>query len=491
MKITRIRFIPFSKPAILFLYSLLLLTVFLSPSSPESKELKPYSLQSLKQAISKIVNSGVFTNSRYGIFIKSLKNNEIIFDDNSKAFLIPASNMKILTTASALSTLGAEYRFKTEIFCDSKPSKGIIEKNLYIKGSGNPELYPENMWTIANEIKLLGINEIRGDIIVDDSYLAKELSGHSLPTQTQGTLLSGLSFNYNSVKYSISPFGDKIPFISIHPGSPFFSTSNKMTFAPSSRGNNFRVDVSEEKELTEKITFTGSFNGRYVTSDYTKIKRPALFAGETLKEMLMSSGMKVAGKVREGVIPEKPFPLYTHESKPLSLITEDMNKFSNNFIADHLFLSGGTMNYGLPATLDNAVKAETEYLRENGILSNGVVIKDGSGLSKENRISPLIVSSILEKAWSDFDYGPSLISSLPIMGTDGTLKKRLSNSPVKRNIRAKTGYVNKTSSLSGYIMTKENEPIVFSIIINDCNDIIAARLAQDKIVEMTSLLKRD
>ncbi len=470
----------------LFLIVLFVPLFSLAAEKPE----RTYSLQSLKKEILRIADSGVFTNSRYGIFIKSLKNGEVIFEENSKTPLIPASNIKILTSACALYTLGPEYRFTTDILCDIKPSKGAIGKNIYMRGTGDPELYPENIWQIAQKIKQYGIREIVGNIIVDGSFFSKELSGKSLPTQVNGTTLSATSVNFNSIEYNISPFGDKKPSVSIHPYSDYFSVSNNIKTSPSSRNNNIDVNVFGEKGLREKVVISGVYNGKNLISDYVRINNPSLFAGETLKSILISSGIRVTGKIIEGTTPKNAFLFYSHKSKPLSEIIEDMNKFSNNFIADQLFIATGGNREKPPATADKAVNAEKDYLKGNGISLKDVIIKDGSGLSRDNRISPYLIASVLEQAWSDFDYGPSLISSLPIMGTDGTLKKRLQNSPLKRNIRAKSGYINGTSSLSGYIMTEEKEPIVFSIIINDCSDIIAAKLAQDRIVEITSMLNR-
>ncbi|RMF92548.1 MAG: hypothetical protein D6734_12040, partial [Candidatus Schekmanbacteria bacterium] len=202
------------------------LTISILPSiygfSKTKSVAKSYNLESLKKEISRIVDSGVFTESKYGILIKSLKSNEVIFSDNSSLFLVPASNMKILTSASALSTLGPEYRFSTKIFCDARPSSGVVKGNIYIVGSGDPELYPEDLWKIASHISYLGIEEIRGDLIVDGSFFSDEIEGKALPTQIDGTIICGVPFNFNSFEYIISPYGKKMPSISIHPASGIF-----------------------------------------------------------------------------------------------------------------------------------------------------------------------------------------------------------------------------------------------------------------------------
>ncbi|MBI5374381.1 MAG: D-alanyl-D-alanine carboxypeptidase/D-alanyl-D-alanine-endopeptidase [Candidatus Schekmanbacteria bacterium] len=497
----------FKRTIVVFIIQMLLLPCVFDSSAqrlkakPKAKPkpapavLKDYSPEGIKNEIKRVVTSGLLSNTMYGIYIKSLKTGEIIYSANENLLLIPASNMKIITSAVALDILGPEYTFNTDIYSQSTPSGGKIDGDLYIKGFGNPVLYPEDIWIMAKEISLLGINEVKGDIVVDGSYLAKSLAEQKLGSTSDSTVLSALPLNFNSVRYTVSPYNKSpngsSPFISADPFSSYLSLSNNVKPGEPTEENTTQVTTYKNNDKGEKVVFNGKFNGKLPVTGYSRVNSPCLFTGESFRKLLLSDGVKVAGKVKEGTIPEKSVLVYRHGSKPLSQIIVDMNKYSNNFIADHLFVAVGAKALGMPATAEKSISTEIELFKKDKIYSEGIKIKDGSGLSKENRLTAHFITKVLEDLYTDLGQGPEFIASLPIMGVDGTLHRRLQKSPLKRHIRAKTGYVNGTSALSGYVMTDEKEPIVFSIIINNCRDVIAAKLAQDHIVETIASMKRE
>lgn len=444
------------------------------------------------QQIDDIFNDPNFSSSNWGVVIKSLETGEYFYKRNEDKLFMPASDLKLFTTAAGLLLLGPDYRYKTNVFVNGSIDGTQLKGDLYIQGSGDPtisgrfthgDIYKVyNDW--ADSLIALGIDEISGNIIGDDNYFDDRGLGtgwawdnesywYSAPT-------SALSFNDNCVDILVRPGTPGNPaVVASQPETKYVTLINKVITGP----NDSETDIDVYRERgTNIITVYGSIaaNSDELRS-YATVNNPTQYSMVVLKEVLKNKGITVRGYAAdiddETVVPEytKMKKLFTHVSVALSDIIKITNKNSQNFYAEQLLKTIGLEEENL-GTVDNGVKAVKHLFNNIGINSENMIITDGSGLSRLNLVTPKQIVELLSYMYKQ-DCFPSFVMSLPIAGVDGTLAKRMSKSKAERNVRAKTGYISGVRSLSGYAYTADNEPLVFSIIVN--NYIVPSTLADN------------
>ena len=433
----------------------------------------------------------------FGVKFVSLDNGDVLVEIRGDQQFIPASNQKLITTASALRYLGPDFRFPTELYTNGKIENGIINKDLYIKGFGNPKLVTEEMWLLANQLRNLPTRIVQGDIITDDSYFddkrrIKSWKEKSRP-QAYNAPLGALSFNFNTVRAMVRPApnaGDK-PIVVMDPETAYIKVSNRAKTVPRGRRNGLIVNRLE-REGFDQITLTGKIRKNAPRAKYyLNITDPLIYAGTVFKEFLKRAGVEVRGNVRRGKIPDGIRRIVRHQSEPLSLIVRGLNKFSNNFTAEQLVKTLAVHKYGEPGTSFNGVKVISDYMESLGFGVDNFKIVDGSGLSHENRLSPNQIVAVLLDMYRDQSVYPEYIASLAVMGLDGSTVDRLSNIPEASRARVKTGTLEKVSALSGYLQSLDGEHIAFSILMNDLNcNISTALRIQDKIIVKALNLQR-
>ena len=441
----------------------------------------------LQKQISGLLNTTALNSRGTGVKIVSLKNSETIYSKNANFPLIPASNMKIITSSAALTLLKPEYTFKTCIFTDTPVNDGVISGNIYIKGYGDPDLTTERLFTMARELSCKGVKEIDGDIIGDDSFFDQERVGKgwksTYGSASYSAKISALSLNQNTIRVWVSPSKSGSPgIVSLDPPCQNFRVSNQsVTSGRSSYLYISRQAVnSDEDEITVKGNVALTSSGE---CESISISNPTIYVAGVFYEILKREGITVRGSAKEGRINGNTWQLVQSDSKPLSSIISDFNKHSINFIGELLLKYLGAHFEGVPGTADKGISVvKNKFLIPKVKTSvEGMVMADGSGLSPLNRITPTQFVDVLKYMYNNFEISTDFISSLSIGGADGTLAKRFRRTSAERKIRAKTGSIAGVSSLSGYAMTKYNEPIAFSIIMNNFSNYSIARSIQDKI----------
>ncbi|HEX3036933.1 MAG TPA: D-alanyl-D-alanine carboxypeptidase/D-alanyl-D-alanine-endopeptidase [Thermodesulfobacteriota bacterium] len=405
------------------------------------------------------------TNGKLGVAVNSLTTNERILDFNSEKLFIPASNMKVIISVTALSLLGADYRFKTEFCSGGELANGVLYGGLYIKGYGDPTLSTEYLRSIADELKKMGIREIRSGITVDASYFDNVEYGNGWKEEWKGDIYSppigALPLNYNTFDLSVYPskFGSS-PRVSLEPAGTNVNLINKAV--TSNRGSL----VARWLEDGKTVLLQGRISTR--TPIYTlklPVHSPAVYTGSAFKKILEESGIKVEGFITVGEVPRWASIFYTHFSEPLYLIVSAYNKNSVNLIGENIIKTLGAKFKGEPGTWENGAQVVSDFLRKIGIKGDFNIV-DGSGLSPLNKISPDIMTQVLKYGYKDKDISLYFLSSLSVAGVDGTLKNRFRASDVTGRIIAKTGYLNNVRTLSGYIYTKTGDVLTFSILAN-------------------------
>lgn len=418
----------------------------------------------LFEELSGIIPKEASKNGKLGILVKSLKTDEKIFEYNPDVLFIPASNAKVIISVTALSLLKPEYKFKTEFYSGGEISGGVLSGGLYIKGYGDPTLSTERLRSIADEFKKMGIKQVTGGVILDDSYFDDVRYGKGWKKQWEGDVyspaISAFSLNYNTLDLNVYPSKlDRIPFVRTEPKGANINIINKA--ATSNRKSRIMAAWLEEGKT---VMLQGSISPR--VSSYTfklTVENPALYTGSAFKEILEEGGITVQGFVSTGEIPKWAKIFYTSFSEPLYLIVTEYNKNSVNIIGENITKTLGAELKGTPGTWDKGTQVVSEFLSKIGI-KDGFEIVDGSGLSPLNRVSPHVLTEVLKYAYKNQLISSQFINSLSIGGVDGTLKRRFRRSEVEGKIMAKTGHLNNVNTLSGYLFTNNGDVLAFSIL---------------------------
>lgn len=409
--------------------------------------------------------------ARLGVHVVSLDTGEVLFAHDERELLNPASNVKLVTSATALARLGPEYRFATEFSCAQPVSRGAC-KTLYIKGKGDPSLYTERLYGIAGELLHRGLRKV-GDIVVDDTFFDDERDGpgweQELSDKPYMAPAGALSVNHNAIGIFVAA-GDSVRAkarIELEPRSDYFKVENHLVTAP--RKSRRRVIPSSLADGDrQRIVVRGRLPvGRETSVYYKKIHNPPMYAGETFKAIFNERGLAVRGKVRRGPVPADAEPVFTSYSRPLADIVRELNKFSNNFIAEQLLKTLGAETRGPPGSWAKGVDAVEEYLAELGIPRGSYVMKNGSGLNDVNRFSAAQMTRLLTAVHDRSGFFPEYAASLGVAGRDGTVRSRLEGTAAVGRLRAKTGTLENVTALSGYVRLASGETYAYSILAND------------------------
>jgi serine-type D-Ala-D-Ala carboxypeptidase/endopeptidase (penicillin-binding protein 4) len=443
-----------------------------------------------RKSVNNLLSSTCLRKNNYGVKIYSLDRGETLYEIRSKRLFIPASNAKILTTATALKYLGSNYRFATRIYTDGILENETLKGNLYIKGSGDPKLVTEQLWLMVNELRNLPIKRIKGNIIADDSFFDDQKRIKTWiknpGAQAYEAPLGALSFNFNTVKVYVSPgkkAGDQ-PVIVIEPENEYIKLENNaQTLRP---GKRRRLIVNRvDKEDHDLITVSGGINlGQPRAQYFLNITDPTQYALNVFKSYIELSGITFDGQLQQGKVPHDAVELYKHEGEPLALALRGLNKFSNNFVAEQILKTIGGEHLGLPGSTQKGLRAFDEYMKQLGYAPGQYSIYDGSGLSRQNRLSPEIIVDILRNVKNDLSIYPEFVTALGVMGVDGNVKSRMRKVASSSKARVKTGTLNFVSALSGFFQSKEGELFAFSILMNDlkCSNRRVKKI-QDQIIK--------
>ena len=454
---------------IIALYALCIL--FASPL-PVMAEPQEKGVLLFQKKVKKILDNSCLKKNNFGIKVYSLDRGESIFELRAEKLFVPASNLKILTTAVALQTLGPNYRFPTRLFTDGTLKDEVLNGNLYIKGYGDPKFVTEQMWLLVNELKNLPMRRITGNIIGDDSFFDDKKRVKTWiknpGAQAYEAPLGALSFNFNTVQAYVSPghkAGSK-PNIVIEPNTEYITLDNQAKTLKLGKRNRLIVNRVDHNGFDE-ITVSGGIRLNQARAQYfLNITDPTQYTLSVLKKYLEHVGIQFTGKIEQGRVPEGAMKLLTHESEPLSLALQGLNKFSNNFVAEQILKTIGAEKYGPPGTTLKGLKAFEEYLMTLGYRENQYKVLDGSGLSRQNRLSPQMIIDVLRYVKNDLGVYPEFVSALGVMGVDGNVKNRMRGVKSSERARVKTGTLNFVSALSGYFQSRDDETFAFSILMN-------------------------
>ena len=397
----------------------------------------------------------------------------------------PASLMKIITTAAALERLGPAYTWATPVWVTGSLNAGVLEGKVHIKGTGDPKITLERVWLLLRRLQQQGVREIRGDIVLDNSAFAVpeaapgDFDGE--PLRPYNVRPAALLLNFRSVTHTFVPDAAAgLARVLTEPSLAGAQVDRTVPLAPGPCGD-WRAALKPEFE-PGRTRFTGSYATACGELNWPVADpQPASYEARLIEGLWREMGGQLQGSVREGLAPLDSKPSFEQRSPPLAELVRDINKFSNNLMAQQLFL---TMALPAPAsrgvaTPESARDALSRWLAERtGPLGEDTVIDNGSGLSRQTRISAQRLARVLLVTW-DSPIMSELMSSLPITGLDGTLRR--SRAPVGRG-HLKTGSLRDVAAVAGYVLNASGKRVVVVAIINH-PQANAARPALDALVQ--------
>jgi len=399
----------------------------------------------------------------------------------------PASTMKLLTTLAALETLGPAYTWKTQAFATAPVRDGVLEGDLYIKGYGDPYLVIEHFWRFLRALRKGGLEEIRGDLVIDQSFFAPQ-PGHTavfddMPVNPYTVKPRALLVNFQTVGFRFQP--DRVArqlHIVADPQPANLAIDNrvKLVRGPCRGVRGLGMQVSRKPEF-QKIVFSGRYSPDCGSDEmYRVVADSDQYIHGVFKTVWTEMGGRFAGQVREGAVPESAFLLHDALSPPLADIVRIINKNSNNVMARQLLLTLGAEKYGAPATVDKGIAVIREWLAQKGLDFPELVIENGSGLSREERISARHLGELLLKSYES-PYMPEFLASLPILATDGTQRLRYGGALAGR-AHLKTGSLNNVRAQAGVVLTDSGKRAVVVILHNDSRADSAGEAAQSAVL---------
>ena len=409
---------------------------------------------------------------------------------NPAAAMNPASVMKLVTTYAALELLGPAYRWKTEVFAGAPVRDGVLEGNLVLRGDGDPKLDLESFWMLLRALRDRGLRDIRGDLVLDRSRFER-ITGN--PGDFDGdefrpynVLPDALLVNYRSLRFTFlpAPAGEAVR-IAVEPRPPALEVVNALKLAngacPDGRAFRDLLQPAFEPEK-KRVVFAGKYPASCGEKDlHVALLSPNDHAQGIFRQYWSELGGTWSGAVREGAAPEGVRPFYTHESAPLGELVRGVNKFSNNVMGRQIFLTLGADAAGGPAGAAPAIAAIRSWLARKGVAAPELVLENGSGLSRLERISAENLGRLLVNAFRSAVM-PELIASLPVAAVDGTMRKRLSGAEVAGQAHIKTGSLAGVRSIAGYVLDNQGRRIVVVLIVNHANA-GAGRPAQDALLK--------
>jgi len=453
-------------------------------------------LERLRFDIDAVLADSIFIPSRTSIKIVSLETHQTLYERDAKLLFRPASNMKLLTSAAAIHFLGAGFLFKTSVHADSISPDGILSGDIYLKGFGDPGLQTSHLDSLAGILKASGLNTITGDVVGDVSYFDDLYWGNGWmwddEPYSDEMFITPLSVNSNCVIVKVEPgivAGDSA-LVSIAPQTEYVVPINFAKTVTDTVIQPLKV-TRLFKQRSNIIIIDGQIlAGSTPRQEQLSVWKPELYAAQLFKEALMRAGVLVRGRSRIGTVSTGATEL-THHERRFDSVVVNLNKVSDNLSAENTLKTLAAIKRGVPGTAVSGIYVVNEFLATLGIDTTGYLMVDGSGVSHYNLLTTEMLIQLLRGMYNRHDLFSLFYESLPIAGVDGTLRGRMKAMAAEGNVRAKTGTISGVSSLSGYVKSRENEMLAFSIMMqNFIKPNQLYREAQDRIANLLARFSR-
>ncbi|WP_310589006.1 D-alanyl-D-alanine carboxypeptidase/D-alanyl-D-alanine endopeptidase [Fibrella forsythiae] len=479
--------------------------------SPDSS-----ALQRLRTWATSLQTGPLASNGIVALSVRRVNDGRVIFGQNDFTSLSTASTLKLVSTATALATLGSTYSYTTTLEYDGVIKDSILQGNLYLRGTGDPSLgsgrfagYPA--WAallkdISGRVRQAGIRRIDGAVIGDASFYNDQPIPDSWPFSDLGNYygagLFGLNFNENlyRVYFKSGPtLAAPAPVLRTDPYMPLLTFNNRVTTGPSNSGDEVNIYGAPFQNVATLDGTIPANSPEFAVKG--AMPDPAYFTAYAITEQLRRDSVRVAGPAtsyRPGTIPSgvivsgvgndalgsKPLPrteVARYVSPPLSDLVRETNFQSINLYAEALMRSAARQIRQVPANWPESISAVTGFWKSKGVDLSGFRPRDGSGLSTTGALTTNNLTAILTAMTREGAY-PAFYASIPVVGQTGTVRGLAKNTKAAGNVRAKSGTIEGVRAYAGYFTASDGTLMAFSLMIN--------KYAEGKYAALTPQIER-
>lgn len=391
---------------------------------------------------------------------------------NADVSVNPASTMKLVTTFAALELLGPTFQWKTEFYTDGTLSNGVLRGNLYVKGGGDPKLNMEKLWLLMRDLRANGVQQITGDLILDRSFFKQpqlpvfndDGNDENAPFLVRP---DALMINLKAMRFVARNDGGKVN-VAVEPPIGTIHLDNQVKAIPGSKcTGQVRYNPVPQPDGIN-VVVSGQLAEGCSSQTYLSLLDHFAYSAGAIRAIWSELGGSIAGADRDGVVPSNAKLLARAFSPDLAEVIRDINKYSNNTMAQQLFLTIGAQ-FRTDADPDDAKAAQRmvrQWLAKKGITAPHLVMENGSGLSRAERVSAREMATLLQAAWRS-PYAAEFMSSMPLVGMDGTMRKRLKRTAMNGEGHIKTGTLNTVRAIAGFSRDVNGNTWAVVAILND------------------------
>ena len=427
----------------------------------------------LPPEVTRALTRGRIPSTSLSVYVREVGRDEPIVSFNSEVPRSPASTMKVLTTYAALELLGPAYTWRTRAYATTPVSGQVLEGDLWLVGGGDPFMTSERWWSFVNGLRQTGLVRIAGDVAIDNTLFAPQGEDRGVfdnrPFRTYNVLPDALLVNFQTVALSVvpDPVSRRVRATTQPTPSNLVIDNDVQLYKGACRRRSGGVVVAMPDGASgSRITLAGRYaDGCGPLSLTRAVMRAPDFAFGTFKTLWRESGGALDGGMKQGTLPPDARLLYSYESLTLAEIIRLVNKHSSNVMARTLLLTIAAEKSGRPATTFGGQAAVLDWLATKGISIPGLVLDNGSGLSRNERITATGLADVLLAA-NQSQYMPEFAASLPLSATDGTLKRRFRSPQLQGRLRMKTGNLDDVSALAGYVNAASGRTYIAVILLN-------------------------
>ena len=394
---------------------------------------------------------------------------------NAERPMNPASVMKLVTTYAALELLGPSFVWKTGVFEAGARRGDVLDGDIVIRGSGDPKLAQEQLWLALKAVRARGIRDIRGNIVLDrgafdaNGFDAARFDGDPLRAYNAGPDALLINFKAFALTFTPDDAGGQVN-VTVEPRVAGLPIRTALKLAPGPCVDFRAYPVKPKFDMTG-ITVTGSYAAACGVRTWWLHPHElsqTQYAGFVLRQLWADVGGMLAGDVRDGAVPAGARLLHEIESQSLAEIVRDINKYSNNVMARQLYLSLSADVLRLPGSADRSARAVKSWLAEKKLGGEELVIENGSGLSRVERVSAGTLNRLLTAAFRS-PVMPEFMSSMPLVAYDGTMRRRLKTRDVAGQAHIKTGTLNEVRAIGGYVLAASGKRYAVVCLVNHPN----------------------
>ena len=444
----------------------------------------------LPQSVADALKKAGVPEHNVGVYVQAVADKMPILEHNAAQSMNTASVMKVVTTYAALDLLSPAYRWKTELYRDGTLANWVLQGNLIIKGYGDPNFKAQDFWRLLMSLRQAGVKKIVGDLHIDKSYFAVNqlnLSFDNEKWRAYNASPSAFLVNGRNTSFKFNVVDDVVTVLQEFE-LPQIVVINQMEPVKGTCGD-WRTRMAYEVKPVQNqqndqvvVTFSGTYpvacGERYLELSVLNDDQYAFFTFKKLWHELggeFSGGLKVTEKSSSAI------KMLAQWSEPLGSVVRDINKWSNNVMAKQLLLTVAAEKVSQPATELGGAEAIKRWLSGKSLQFDELVIENGSGLSRVEKISAVHLGQLLVQAYNS-PVMPEIMASLPILALDGTVQQRLKGSASNGRAHLKTGSINGVSAIAGYVLDANGHRHVLVMMVNHPKA-SASRAAQDALIE--------